>query len=425
MVAVRALRDLPRRQPEHHLTRSHPAWHKQIRPDRVCRRDPGKTVTVTEFAHPAALTGPPIRWDALRRLLVVRPDNLGDVLLAGPAVAALRTAAPRARLDLLASPAGAPGAALLPEVDAVVVARVSWQQIETTAEPPDTDLVARLAAEHYDAAVVLTSFSQSPWPAGYVLQRAGIPVRAGMSKEFGGTGLTHWAPAPDDGLHQVDRALHLLAVLGVPVDDRAFPPRLHAMVAEQARAAAAAALQARGITPDAPYAVVLPGASCPARRWSAERFRAAAGLLARQGLPVVVVGPPTEKELVDVVTAGVAGATALVGALDVAGLAGLLAGASVAVTNNSGGMHLADAVGTPVVALFSGTEDEAQYRPRSVPAVLLRVPTWCSPCHQFHCPFALECLDVAPEEVAAAALRLAAGEGAPRSGVPDVAATGR
>jgi ADP-heptose:LPS heptosyltransferase len=99
--------------------------------------------------------------------------------------------------------------------------------------------------------------------------------------------------------------------------------------------------------------------------------------------------------------------TALTGALDVPGLAGLLHGAAVAVTNNSGGMHLADAVGTPVVALFAGTEDEDQFRPRSVPAVVLRVPTWCSPCRQFRCPFALECLDVAPEDVADAALRLA------------------
>jgi ADP-heptose:LPS heptosyltransferase len=359
---------------------------------------------VTGFEHPAALSGPAVCWDALERVLVVRPDNLGDVLLAGPAIAALRAAAPRARLDLLASPAGAPAAALLPEVDEVVVARVSWQRIETTAEPPDTDLVARLGERHYDAAVVLTSFSQSPWPAGYALQRAGVPVRAGTSKEFGGTALTHWVPAPDDGLHQVDRALHLLARLGVAPGDQ----RLHARVPTAARAAALAAL-AGALAPDVPYAVVLPGASCPARRWPAGRFRTANALLAGNGLPVVVSGAAAERDLVDAVASGVPGVTALAGALDVPGLAGLLSGALVAVTNNSGGMHLADAVGTPVVALFAGTEDEDQFRPRSVSAAVLRVPTWCSPCRQFRCPFALECLDVAPEDVVEAALRLASG----------------
>ena len=361
---------------------------------------------MTGFEHPAALSGPPIPWNALDRLLVVRPDNLGDVLLAGPAIAALRKAAPQARLDLLASPAGAQAVTLLPEIDDTVVARVSWQQIETTAEAPDTALVATLAEQRYDAAVLLTSFSQSPWPAGYALQRAGVPVRAGASKEFGGTALTHWVPAPDDGLHQVDRALYLIGRLGVG----GSTPTLHARVPAKGRADARAALVAAGGAPDEAYAVVLPGASCPARRWPADRFRAATTQLAHQGLPVVVSGPAAERELVDVVTADATpGVVGLAGGLDVAGLAGLLAGAAVAVTNNSGGMHLADAVGTPVVALFAGTEDESQFRPRSVPAVVLRVPTWCSPCRQFRCPFGLECLDVAPETVVAAALRLAAG----------------
>ena len=360
---------------------------------------------MTAFAHPAALAGPPIDWAGLDRLLVVRPDNLGDVLLAGPAIAALRSAAPEARLDLLASPAGAAAAQLLPEVDETVVARVSWQEIAVTAEPPDTDLVFRIAARHYSAAVVLTSFSQSPWPAGYALQRAGVPLRAGMSKEFGGAALTHWVPAADDGLHQVDRALRLLDGLGVPTAE--VSSTLHATVPEASRERAAAAVFGAGLDAGAPYAVVLPGASCSARRWPAERFRAVAERLAADGLPVVVTGPAAERDLVDAVAARTRGVVALAGAFDVPDLAALLAGAAVAVTNNSGGMHLAGAVGTPVVALFAGTEDEGQYRPRSVPSAVLRVPTVCSPCRQFRCPFDLECLAVAPEDAASAALRLA------------------
>ena len=286
-----------------------------------------------------------------------------------------------------------------------MVARVSWQQIAVTAEPPDTDLVTRLAARRYAAAVVLTSFSQSPWPAGYALQRAGVPVRAGMSKEFGGTALTHWVAAVDDGLHQVDRALRLLDGLGVPTER--VPATLHAAVPEAAGERVAAALAGAGLDPAGPYGVVLPGASCSARRWPADRFRAAAALIAEQGLPVVVTGPGAEHDLVAAVAARSPGVVPMAGAFDVPELAALLAGAVVAVTNNSGGMHLADAVGTPVVALFAGTEDEGQYRPRSVPSAVLRVPTDCSPCRQFRCPFHLECLDVAPSVAADAALRLA------------------
>ncbi|MCE0767906.1 hypothetical protein LWC35_34145 [Pseudonocardia kujensis] len=357
------------------------------------------------FEHPAALAGAPVNWPALRRILVVRPDNLGDVLLTGPALAALRTAAPRARIELLASPGGAAAASLLPEIDDTVVARVSWQQIDgPTAgdRDPDADLVAELAGRRHDAAVLLTSFSQSPWPAAEVCRRAGIPIRAGLSKEFGGTALTHWVPAPDDGLHQVDRALHLLGRLGIPAAART----LHAAVPTAGRRHARAALAGLGL-PTGPYAVLLPGASCPSRRYLG--FREVAAGLGRR-LPVVVSGPAAEEELVRSVADGLPGVHPLAGALDVPGLAGLLAGAAVAVTNNSGGMHLADAVGTPVTVLFAGTEDVDQYRPRSVPAAVLGRPVSCSPCRQFRCPFALECLDVPPAEVVAAALDLAGAE---------------
>jgi hypothetical protein len=132
---------------------------------------------VTGAQHPGALAGPAVDWSAVRRMLVVRPDNLGDVVMCGPALRALRRAAPDARLDLLTSPAGAAVAPLLPEVSGVLTASVSWQQLDPAAVPvgQDEDLVARIAGGGYDAAVILTSFSQSPWPAGYLCRLAGVP----------------------------------------------------------------------------------------------------------------------------------------------------------------------------------------------------------------------------------------------------------
>ena len=111
---------------------------------------------------------------------------------------------------------------------------------------------------------------------------------------------------------------------------------------------------------------------------------------------MVVCGPAAERDLVAEVAAGTPGVDALAGAWTCRAWPALLAGAAVAVTNNSGGMHLADAVGTPVVVLFAGTEVEGQFRPRSVPAAVLGVPTTCSPCRQFQCPFELECLRSRP-----------------------------
>ena len=95
----------------------------------------------------------------------------------------------------------------------------------------------------------------------------------------------------------------------------------------------------------------------------------------------------------------------------------LAARAAVALTNNSGGLHLADAVGTPVVVTYAGTERLGDVAPRAVPSALLQVPVPCSPCRQLRCPFHLECLDVAPRRLAEAALRLAT-SGEPASDHP-------
>jgi ADP-heptose:LPS heptosyltransferase len=86
----------------------------------------------------------------------------------------------------------------------------------------------------------------------------------------------------------------------------------------------------------------------------------------------------------------------------------LLRRAAVAITNNSGGMHLADGVGTPVAVTYAGTERPGELRPRSVPAALLGRDVACSPCRQLTCPFQHECLDVPAGELATAALALAA-----------------
>ncbi|GAA4465999.1 glycosyltransferase family 9 protein [Phytohabitans houttuyneae] len=381
--------------------------------------------------HPAALAGPPVDWAALRRVLVVRPDNLGDVVMAGPAVRALHRAAPNARLDLLAAPAGAAVAALVPHVDGVLTAPVSWQQLDPAEVPPDADraLVRRLARGRYDAAVVLTSFSQSPWPAAYLCRLAGVPVRVGESKEFGGAGLTHWVPAPPDASHQVDRMLHVLERVGVP----SAGAELRLDLPPPARVEAREALARRGIGAGEPYAVLLPGASCPARRYPPERFARVAADLSAAGLAVVVAGSAREAALVAQVTgAGRATTTGPVPparhatttaptprtrratvtgetGLGVPGLAALIAGSAVVVSNNSGGAHLASASGRPVVVLFAGTEEPAQYAPRGTPAAVLTVPTSCAPCRQLRCPYGLECLDIPPPDVARHALRLAGG----------------
>lgn len=364
--------------------------------------------------HPAADAGPPIDWRAARRVLAVRPDNLGDVVMLTPALRALRVAAPGAQLELLTSPAGSALRPLVRELDGQFVISPSWQQVDVArrddrhAAAREHALIDLLRVRRYDVMVVFTSFSQSPWPAAYAGLLAEIGTRIVHSGEFGGSVATHWVTPPPDTTHQVDRCLHLLAAVGVPIPDGpdARAPRLH--LPPDAAAAAEQVLAAAG-DPD-PFALLVPGASCPARRYDRRRFAAAAARIAAAGLPVLVSGTPEEQGLVtEVVEMAKHPGVRVLPPLPLPTFAAVVARAAVALTNNSGGMHVADALGTPVVVTYAGTERLGDMRPRSVPAVLLQHATPCSPCRQFRCPYRRECLDVLPDRLAAAALELAGG----------------
>lgn len=348
--------------------------------------------------HPAADLGPPPDWSAIRRVLVVRADNLGDVVLATPALRALRLAVPHAEIDLLASPVGATVAPMIPGLRDVLTVSASWQR----AGAPDGSaramaaeenrLVSALRGRRYDAMIVFTSHSQSPWPVAHVGLLAGIGLRAVHSTEFGGAVATHWVTPPPVGTHQVDRCLHLLSALGVPPAGT----ELELDIPTTDRA------------PAWPFAVLAPGGSCPSKRYPPDRFAAVARSLADAGLAVLVTGSPKEAPLVDEVVAGAAHPlVAPLGEVAVPELAAVIAAADVVVCNNSGCLHLADAARVPVVVTYAGTELRTEMPPRTTPAAeLLSRPVSCSPCRQFRCPYHQECLDLAPADVASAALRL-------------------
>jgi ADP-heptose:LPS heptosyltransferase len=348
------------------------------------------------------------RWTRARNVLAMRLDNVGDVIMVGPALRQVRAALPAARITLMVSPAGSHVAPMLPWVDDVMTASVAWQDA-SGAMPLDRTreraLIDRIAARGFDAALIFTSFSQSPHAAAYACYLAGIPLRAGESKEFGGSILSLAASSLPDGAHQVDRNLHLVESAGLGRG----APDLGLRVPAEARVRVQGMLAEAGIQPGEPFFVVAPGASCSARRYDARRFGAAARLVALEtAMPCVCAGSSREAAIVDAVLAELGGvrACSLAGRTSIPELVALINASSVAIVNDSGPMHIADAVGTPSVVLYAGTELESQWRPRTSPSVLLRRATACSPCYAFACPYGHECLDIPPEEVCAAALEL-------------------
>ena len=339
------------------------------------------------------------------RALVVRLDSAGDVLLAGPAV---RAVARTREVVMLCGPQGAPAARILPGVDEVFVWECPWiaAPAPEVSSPALAPLMGFLRGGNFTECVVLTSFHQSPLPLALLLRLGGIPRITGASVDYAGSLLdVRLKPGEDfpEDQPEPQRALAIARAAGhvLPGNDPGSlavlpPPPVTALVGS------------------GPYVVVHPGASVPARAWPPGHHAALVQGLAAAGHRVVVTGGPSEKTLTAAVAAGTA--VDLGGRTDLGALSGVLAGADAVVTGNTGPAHLAAAVGTPVVSLFSPVVPADRWAPYGVPLELLGDQNAaCKGTRARDCPVpGHPCLSsVTPQQVLAAVDRLLAASGPP------------
>lgn len=353
-------------------------------------------------------------WRAVERVLLIRLDNLGDLLMTTPAIMAVRAGLPGAHIALLASPAGAAAREHVCGVDEVITFAAPWVQggagdAGGAVGLAERALIDQLAAARFDAAIIFTVCTQSALPAALACRLAGIPLCLAHSRENPYALLSHWVRDPDvvrDGMrHEVQRQLDLVASVGFTARSSRLLWRTPAPdVARRVRTA----LRAHGVEDGRAYFVVHVGATAPSRRYPPERFGQATGLLARaSGLAAVFTGGPQEIELVEQARAAMgAPSFSLAGELPLGPLAALIRGARVLVANNTGPVHIAAAVGTPVVTLYALTNP--QHTPWAVAARVLSHDVPCRNCLRSVCPQGHhDCLArVQPEQVASAALEL-------------------
>ncbi|MGF6981111.1 lipopolysaccharide heptosyltransferase II [Paraburkholderia atlantica] len=374
-------------------------------------------------------TSQPVCWgDDVKRILCVRLDNLGDVLMTTPALHALRESAGDRHLTLLASRSGVALAPFLDDVDDVIEYDAPWvaPASNVTRDLLDDDrMQQRLKRGCFDAAVIFTVYSQSPLPAAMLCYLAGIPRRLAHCRENPYALLTDWLREPEPQQrtrHEVQRQLDLVRHVGAQTSDTAMRFR----VPPAARRSLDAKLTTLGICRHTECIVLHPGATAASRRYPPERFGEVATRLAREtGAPVLLTGGASERALVEaVIRAAAPGVCAqlydLSGALTLAELAALLERASVLVSNNSGPVHVASALGTPVVDLYALTNP--QHTPWQTPQRVLYRDVECRWCYRSVCPHGHHAclLGVSIDEVVNAALELRhAHAHAPRRGAAE------
>ena len=352
-------------------------------------------------------------WLGVKRVLAIRLDAAGDVLMTTPALRALQATRPE-RLTLLTSTSGAAIAELLPEIDDVIVYDAPWMKQGARVTEPSADraFIDGLRAQRFDGAVIFTVHTQSPLPAATMAYLADIPRRLAHSHENPYELLTDWVPDPETDQplrHEVRRQLDLLAHVGVEATD----DHLSLHVPDVASRSMRARVARLGIDRRDPWIVVHPGATAPARRYPPERFAEVLRRLhVRTGWRIVLTGSRHERRLVDDIRSAADGlGTSLAGQLTTAEMAALIAIAPMLLTNNSLPAHIAAAVGTPVVDLYALTN--LQHTPWAVPSRVLSVDVPCKGCRRSVCPLGHNrCLHaVDPRDVVDAILDLARATG--------------
>ncbi len=352
------------------------------------------------------------RWQTVKKVLLVRLDNLGDVLLTTPAFHAIKTSLPQASLTLLASHVGAQVAALNPDIDDVIVYSAPWMD-PWQKMPQDSEREQRMIAEikvrHFDGAIIFTSFRQSPLPAAYLCYLADIPLRVAASIDGPGSLLTTRHKHPEIIIHEVERGLNLVRVLGMDTDER----DLVLSVPAAATRDITQLLEVHDISTHHPLVVVHPGCTMPARTYPWEMYVEIIDLLIEQlEAFVIVTGANDERTLVDTVLEHVRAENrhatlAMAGALPFPAFCALIQAADLTITNNTGPMHISAAVKTPVVALFALTNPPQQWGPWHVPHRQMYHDVSCRICYSRVCPYQHECLRlVSPQMVVDASVAL-------------------
>ena len=328
-----------------------------------------------------------------RRILLIKPSSLGDIVHAMPVVDALKQRWPSALLTWLVKRQWAEIVQRIEGVDAV------WPVDPTLASWVGQALALR--AQRFDLVVDLQGLLRS----ALVARITGCAQRVGFANGREGSPwlYSHRVAVPTREMHAVDRYLLVAAELGVPVKD---VPQFRFRLLSQDVTTLRELFRRKGIDLDAPWVAMNVSARWQTKRWPAASFAAVATQLAARGIgPLVVIGGPDEREA----SGRVRSLTAcpivdLTGETPIGLLPALLSKACALITNDSGPMHVAAAVGRPVVSIF-GPTSAVRTGPYGAEHTVLTHDISCRPCFSRVCRHAvtMECLtSISPEQVVAA-----------------------
>jgi heptosyltransferase I len=324
-----------------------------------------------------------LRHHDFRRILLIKPSALGDVIHTIPVLVKLRARYPRARIDWLLTPENArlirPHPALS---NAVIFPRRHFsagayirllRQLRQSSYELIIDLHGQLRS------AIFALLTRAPVRIGFA--RAATQHRRAVRNGWAGAregswlAYTHHIPIPTLEVHAIDRYLWLGDLLGF---DSTEPDTTIPLPVEANRRISHFLGGSQPV--NQPIAVLVPGTIWETKRWPASGFAEVARGLQREGFLVVLAGSDRDRVRCQPIAAAAPGALDLSGKTSLADLAALIGRATICVTNDSGSMHLAVALRCPVVSVF-GPTNPLHVGPYRHPESVVRLGLQCSPCN--------------------------------------------
>ncbi len=352
------------------------------------------------------------------RILVVRTEQIGDMILTTPALRALRARFPTAHIALLAQKVVAPVLQCNPDINEVIAVSIPWAERQMHPGKIPNPLKRRVAMLQYHWRCL-----KSAWHLGKALQQrrfdvavdlgghiynllvmalAKVPVRIGSPTAGGRFLLTH-SIFPRDDLHEIDRCLAIVSLLGAKVQETI--PSIAWTAADERTVDEL--LQQHNINAAEDLLVAIhPFSVEPSRSWSVHKWAKVADALVRHfNAKVLFIGSASEREKVAAIQAQMTEqAINLCGALSLLQVAALFKRCALMIGVNSAPAHLAAAVDTPLVSVWSAAYLQKKWAPRARCLHIVHKEVPCADCRLTVCPKPVSCMDlITPEEVIAAA----------------------
>ena len=309
-------------------------------------------------------------WNNCKNILVIRADNMGDLLMSSPAMRALKETFD-CRITLLTSSMGNLIAPFVEEIDETIVADLPWVK---TKDPVDEEsfssLVENLRKAAFDGAVIFTVYSQNPLPAAMLAYIAGIPKRLAYCRENPYHLLTDWMVEKEPYTfiqHQVNRDLNLVKMINAETADEHI--KIH--FSETSTKKALEKISDAGIDLEKDWLIIHPGASETKREYPQSLWIETGKLLRNQlNYQIIITGSAGEKEMCENIQRGIgARSFSMAGIFSIEELVAAISQSPLLISVNTGTAHIAAATQTPVIILYALTNP--QHTPWQVPSIVL------------------------------------------------------